>query len=172
MNEMDRTEGTYRECGEVQQRDEFTDTSNRISQCQVSAFQGFSRRQKAETGCLQSLSKRAVEGLGIERDLGMSARPAVREGKPEQMMRDHILLQQSGGANAAEMNGVGQRLRDRNSRGGRPMISKTPETQGFCTGQAVPVLTTIHSFHLHVYTCLYYEKCEVLQSIYRRETRE
>ena len=70
----------------------------------MSAFQGFSRRQKTETGCLQSLSKRAVEGLGIERDLGMSARAAVQEGKAERMMRDHILLQQSRGANAAEMN--------------------------------------------------------------------
>ena len=45
-----------------------------------------------------------MEGLGIERDLGMSARAAVQEGKAERMMRDHILLQQSRGANAAEMN--------------------------------------------------------------------
>ena len=56
----------------------------------------------------------------------MSARAAVQEGKAERMMRDHILLQQSRGANAAEMNWVGQHLRDRNSRGGRPRAQQDP----------------------------------------------
>lgn len=56
---------------------------------------------KKEIGCLKSLSKRAVKGLGIDRDLGMSARPDRwgGEGRPEQRLRVLMLMKWTESAN-------------------------------------------------------------------------
>lgn len=64
-------------------REESTESSKAY---QVSFFWAFPRRQ--ETRYLKTLSKRAVNGLGIERDLGMSAKPARSgEEQPEQRLQ-------------------------------------------------------------------------------------
>lgn len=64
-------------------REESTESSKAY---QVSFFRAFPRRQ--ETRYLKTLSKRAVNGLGIERDLGMSAKPARSgEEQPEQRLQ-------------------------------------------------------------------------------------
>ena len=57
---------------------------------------------------------------------------------------------------APGMNWVGKRLRTEIAGKKGPMISKTPETQGFCTSHMC--IYYLCSFHVHVYTSLSHKK--------------